>query len=79
MTHSVSLIDYLVIILYVLGTTAFGAWFVRRSGNMEGFTLAGKDWPEVQDVLRKRYERVLKRVEQVSSDDVFELFMNAIL
>jgi SSS family solute:Na+ symporter len=45
MTHSVSLIDYLVIILYVLGTTAFGAWFVRRSGNMEGFTLAGKVIP----------------------------------
>ena len=45
MTHSVSLVDYLVVIFYILGTTAFGAWFVRRSGNMEGFTLAGKIIP----------------------------------
>ena len=45
MTHSVSLVDYLVIIFYILGTTAFGAWFVRRSGNMEGFTLAGRIIP----------------------------------
>jgi len=28
-------------------------------------------------VLKKRYERVLKRIEQVSADDVFENFMNA--
>ena len=30
-----------------------------------------------RDVLRKRYERVLKRADQVTSDDVFENFMNA--
>ena len=45
MTHSVSLVDYLIIIVYILGTTLFGAWFVRRSGSMEGFTLAGKIIP----------------------------------
>jgi len=38
----VSPIDYGIIVLYVLATTGFGAWFVRRSGTMEGFTLAGK-------------------------------------
>ena len=52
-------------------------WRQRVKNDCLSLTLAGKDWPEVQDVLRKRYERVLKRIEQVSSDDVFELFMNA--
>jgi carboxyl-terminal processing protease len=52
-------------------------WRQRVKNDCLSLTLAGKDWPEVQDVLRRRYERVLKRVEQVSSDDVFELFMNA--
>ena len=39
--------------------------------------LTGKTWPEARDILQKRYERVLKRTEQVTSDDVFEVFMNA--
>ena len=33
--------------------------------------------PKAADLLRKRYERVLKRIDQISSDDVFENFMNA--
>ena len=28
-------------------------------------------------MLRKRYERVLKRIDQVSADDVFENLMNS--
>ena len=28
-------------------------------------------------MLRKRYERVAKRIEQITADDVFETFMNA--
>ena len=39
--------------------------------------LTGKQWPEAADILRKRYERVLKRVEQVTPEDVFENLMNA--
>ena len=39
--------------------------------------LTGKTWPEAADILRKRYERVLKRVDQVSAEDVFENLMNA--
>jgi carboxyl-terminal processing protease len=38
---------------------------------------AGKQWPEVVDVLRKRYEHVAKRMDQSKPDDVFEAFMNA--
>ena len=32
---------------------------------------------ETRDVLTKRYERFLRRMDQVNSDDVFEAFMNA--
>src|SRR6202011_6344610 len=39
--------------------------------------LTGKPWPEVADLLRKRDERVLKRVDQITSEDVFENLMNA--
>jgi carboxyl-terminal processing protease len=52
-------------------------WRQRVKNDSLSLTLAGKEWPEVQEVLRKRYERVLKRIEQISSDDVFEMFMNA--
>jgi SSS family solute:Na+ symporter len=45
MSNGISSIDYLIIIIYLFGTTAFGAWFVKRSGNMLGFTLAGKMIP----------------------------------
>jgi carboxyl-terminal processing protease len=38
--------------------------------------LTGKTWPEAADMLKKRYERVLKRVDQVATEDVFEGLMN---
>ena len=37
---SVSIIDFIIIIVYILATTLFGAWFVRKSKTLEGFTLA---------------------------------------
>ena len=52
-------------------------WRKRVKNDVLSLTLAGKSWPEAQEVLRKRYERLLKRVDQVSADDVFETFMNA--
>ncbi len=42
MQHAISSIDYVIIVVYIIATTAFGAWFIKRSGNMQGFTLAGK-------------------------------------
>jgi len=39
--NSISNIDLIIIVVYILATTAFGAWFVKRSGDMKGFTLAG--------------------------------------
>jgi len=52
-------------------------WRKRVKSDALSLMLAGKTWPEAKDVLQKRYERVLKRLDQVSSDDVFEIFMNA--
>lgn len=42
MQSSISSIDFAIIIIYIILTTAFGAWFVKRSSDMQGFTLAGK-------------------------------------
>ena len=37
---SVSVFDFIIIVFYILATTLFGAWFVRKSKTLEGFTLA---------------------------------------
>jgi carboxyl-terminal processing protease len=52
-------------------------WRKRIKNDALSLMLTGKQWPEVAELLRKRYERVLKRVDQVSPDDVFENLMNA--
>ncbi len=52
-------------------------WRRRVKNDALSLLLAGKTWPEASDILRKRYERVTKRIEQITADDVFETFMNA--
>jgi carboxyl-terminal processing protease len=52
-------------------------WRKRVKNDALSLVLAGKTWAEASDILRKRYERVLKRVDQVSTDDVFENLMNS--
>ena len=52
-------------------------WRKRVKNDAISLMLAGKTWPEARDVLAKRYERATKRSEQITTDDVFELFMNA--
>jgi carboxyl-terminal processing protease len=52
-------------------------WRKRVKNDALSLMLTGKPWTEVAELLRKRYERVLKRVDQVSADDVFENLMNA--
>ena len=52
-------------------------WRRRVKGDVLRLTLAEQEWEESQEVLTKRYKRVLKRMDQVKSDDVFETFMNA--
>ncbi len=52
-------------------------WRKRVKNDALSLMLTDKTWPETRDILRKRYERVGKRSEQISGDDVFENFMNA--
>jgi carboxyl-terminal processing protease len=52
-------------------------WRKRVKNDALSLVTAGKQWPDVVDVLRKRYEHVAKRMDQSKPDDVFEAFMNA--
>ena len=52
-------------------------WRKRVKNDALSLVLADKTWPEAKEILQKRYERVAKRSEQVTADDVFENFMNA--
>jgi carboxyl-terminal processing protease len=52
-------------------------WRKRVKNDAISLMLTDKNWTESKDILHKRYERVLKRTEQVTSDDIFEVFMNA--
>jgi carboxyl-terminal processing protease len=52
-------------------------WRKRVKNDAVSLMLTDKTWPETRDILKKRYERVAKRSEQITADDVFENFMNA--
>ncbi|HTW37962.1 MAG TPA: carboxy terminal-processing peptidase [Steroidobacteraceae bacterium] len=52
-------------------------WRKRVKNDELSLMLTGKSWKDATDVLRKRYEHVLKRIDQISSEDVFEGLMNA--
>ena len=52
-------------------------WRKRVKNDALSLALTGKKWTEIHDTLQKRYERVIKRLDQVSSDDVFESYVNA--
>jgi carboxyl-terminal processing protease len=56
---------------------SFDLWRKRVKNDALSLLLTGKTRPEAADILRKRYERVLKRVDQVNTEDVFENLMNA--
>jgi len=52
-------------------------WKKRVTNDVVALLLAGKTWPQAADILRKRYQTVIQRVDQVKSEDVFEDLMNA--
>ncbi|MFZ1099684.1 MAG: carboxy terminal-processing peptidase [Steroidobacteraceae bacterium] len=52
-------------------------WRKRVKNDTLSLLLTGKTWPEAVDILRKRYDRVLKRIDQISPEDVFEGLMNS--
>lgn len=52
-------------------------WRQRVKYDALNLKLAGKDWPKIQELLTKRYERAIKRLTQTSSEDVFQTVMNS--
>jgi len=52
-------------------------WRLRVKNDVLNLALADKPWEDSREVLRKRYARYLKRMDQLKSDDVFETCMNA--
>ena len=52
-------------------------WRKRVKNDVLGLLLADKDWAGATEVLQKRYSRVLKRINGLDSNDVFETFMNS--
>jgi carboxyl-terminal processing protease len=52
-------------------------WRKRVKNDALSLVLAGKTWPEARDMLRTRYDRALKRVDQIKPEEVFETFLNS--
>jgi carboxyl-terminal processing protease len=52
-------------------------WRKRVKNDALSLMLTGKNWDETSKLLKKRYETTLKRIDQVSPDDVFESLMNS--
>lgn len=52
-------------------------WRQRVKYDALNLKLTGKKWPEVVEVLQKRYNNAIKRLIQTHSEDVFGAVMNA--
>ena len=52
----------------------------RKNVKSDGLRLmlTGKTWAEAAETLKERYERSYKRITQLTTDDVFETYMNAV-
>ncbi len=53
-------------------------WRKRLKNEALNLKLNGKDWDGIVETLTKRYKNLRKRVNQYKSEDVFQLFMNAV-
>ena len=51
-------------------------WRLRVKNDVLNLALTEKPWEDAREVLIKRYRRYLKRMDQMTNDDVFETFMN---
>ena len=52
-------------------------WRKRVKNDLVNLLLTDTEMEESREKLRKRYARFARQVDQVNSDDVFEIFMNA--
>ena len=53
-------------------------WHKRLKNSVISLKLADKSLDDIQEILLKRYRNQLHRVEQNSSDDAFQFYMNAL-
>ncbi|MBR9727853.1 carboxy terminal-processing peptidase [Shewanella intestini] len=52
-------------------------WRQRVKYDALNLKLTGKKWPEITEILGKRYNNAIKRLSQTESEDVFQSVMNA--
>ncbi len=52
-------------------------WRKRVKYDALNLKLTGKEWPEIKEILQKRYDNAMKRISQTKSEDVFQLYLNA--
>ena len=52
-------------------------WRKRVKYDALNLKLTGKEWPEIQEVLEKRYNNAMKRITQSHNEDAFQIYMNA--
>ncbi len=52
-------------------------WFKRLKANALNLSLAGKTSEEISETLEKRYKNQLNQLKQITSEDVFQTFMNS--
>lgn len=52
-------------------------WRRRVKNDIIRLKLAGKDLPSIRTTLDKRYKDLLIRIDDLDSDDVFQIFLNA--
>ncbi|MBR9875245.1 MAG: carboxy terminal-processing peptidase [Vibrionaceae bacterium] len=52
-------------------------WRKRVKYDALNLKLTGKEWPEIKEVLDKRYNNAMKRITQTNNEDAFQLYMNA--
>ncbi len=52
-------------------------WRKRIKNDILGLMLSGKKMKDIRETLSKRYESTLHRTKQLTSNDVFQIFINA--
>ncbi len=52
-------------------------WRQRVKYDALSLSMTGKEWPDIKEVLTKRYKFALKRITQSKSEDAFQTMMNA--
>ncbi|MGF1741488.1 carboxy terminal-processing peptidase [Vibrio profundum] len=52
-------------------------WRKRVKYDALNLKMTGKKWPEIKDILAKRYNNAIKRLSQSHDEDAFQLYMNA--